>query len=195
CARRVASLILESDFEQPRQELFLKAIRNAERAAESGKADFQAEVHCYAWCDTYQKAVAVTADAAALAAAGFAHITSLHMDAEMALSAANAASTAITFANRYSEASTNGWSRADSNAAIRRDFEILRTIPLVDKRENATVSPAVFALHVGFDFDVGLGRSTLIKVIQKVDQRLIDHLRNFPEEVYGMDPRLFEELI
>jgi hypothetical protein len=195
CARRVASLILDSDIERSRQELFMRAIQNAERAAESGKADFKAEVDCYAWCGRYSEAVAVTADGAALASAGFAHVTCLHREAKWAADAANAASTAITFA-KWPNGREGGISRTESDAAIRRDFEILRdNFQITEHPEESTVSPLIFALHAGFNFDVGLGRDTLIQIVQRVDRRLIEHLRSFPEGLYGMDPHLFEELV
>jgi len=81
-------------------------------------------------------------------------------------------------------------------AAIQRDFELLReTVQLQRWEEQSTVQQDFFALHSEFDLNKDTRHGTIVQISSVVNEKLLDYYAKYPERLYSLEPRQFEELI
>lgn len=77
---------------------------------------------------------------------------------------------------------------------IRDDLGLLKAS--AGRRDEFTPIPTwIFALHSDFRTDSDPEQRHILEVVPVVDEKLVEYLAQHPEELYGLSPRGFEELI
>lgn len=81
-------------------------------------------------------------------------------------------------------------------SAIQKDFGLLKTIAQNDLWSDRTpVSPDFFAVHSDFEFCNQLEESGIISISAEINSKLVDYFRRWPNRLFSLTSRQFEELI
>jgi restriction endonuclease Mrr len=103
--------------------------------------------------------------------------------------------TAAHFAARDASVALSPFS-GEANDLIATDFHLLKTLARKERwDDNTPVAPDTFSLYSQFDLGALTNGRTIISISMAVNSQLVKYLLEFPERLFQLTPRQFEELI
>ncbi len=105
---------------------------------------------------------------------------------------------AHTCATAAARATVHSGAQADVRAAMRHDFDLLLNTAIAKEdrwTDNTPVRLQFFSLNSNFDIDQQIERSGIIDISPEINAKLVDYFRRYPERLYELPSRQFEELI
>lgn len=195
CARRVEPLFKKAWPTAPRNHLdaIRDAVEETERVAAIGAADIFRAKHYAQIADLASYVADYGVDTKPESDAYFAAHAAAN--AAGAIAYPDEAATAAYYAAYDASLALSAISR-DTNHLIKQDFTLLQTLARDQKwNDDTPVSPQIFSLHSVFDVTSIVENNTIIDISTAVDRKLIDYFRQYPQRLYDLTPRQFEELI